>query len=107
MLEIQGIYILLYLCKKKEHRLNNIFPLPDQLKNLVNEFSQDEKEDEIKKDDDFKNDVEEVKNEDFKENDEERKDVESMCIFNFSNESIYMLRLNSNKKYNIFEIAHI
>ena len=33
---------------------------PDQLKDLVNEFSQDEKEDEIKKDDDFKNDVEAV-----------------------------------------------
>ena len=51
--------------------------LTDQLKDLVNEFSQDK----IKNGDDFKNDVEEVKNEDFKENDEEQKDVESMCFY--------------------------
>ena len=72
------------------------------MKDLVNEFSKDEKEDEkkdeIKNDDDLKNDVEEEKNENLKESDEERKDIESM-FFIFSNEGIHIKRFDT-KNYN-------
>ena len=51
------------------------FSFADQLKDLVNEFSQDEYEDE--KESEIKSDDEKVKNEDYKEKDEEEKEAES------------------------------